>query len=199
MLPPVSYHSLMRITIILSLLAAALGLAACGSSQPNTGGATTDQGNTAAAQAKSLAFSRCMRSHGVPNFPDSPTTGGGGFKLRVTRGSNGTSASVNGVAVNGPAFQSAMTACRSYLPNGGHPSAAQTAKAKAQALAMSRCMRSHGVTNFPDPQFGTGPGGGFGIRIGGAGLDPNSPAFQAAQKACGSIFGGAPTVTKAPG
>ena len=119
MLPPVSYHSLMRITIILSLLAAALGLAACGSSQPNTGGATTDQGNTAAAQAKSLAFSRCMRSHGVPNFPD--------------------------------------------------------------------------------PQFGTGPGGGFGIRIGGAGLDPNTPAFQAAQKACGSIFGGAPTVAKAPG
>ena len=39
-------------------------------------------------------------------------------------------------------------------------------------------MRSHGVPNFPDPQFQTGPGGGFGVRINGAGIDPNSPAFQ---------------------
>jgi hypothetical protein len=186
----------MRITIILSLLGAALGLAACGSSRPNTGGATTSQGNTAADHARALAFSRCMRSHGVTNFPD-PTGSGGGIQIQVQGTPNSTS--VNGVEVNGPAFQSAMQACRSHLPNGGHPSAAQTAKAKAQALAMSRCMRSHGVQNFPDPQFGTGPGGGFGIRIGGAGIDPNSPAFKAAQKACGSIFGGAPTVTKAPG
>ena len=188
----------MRLTIILSLFAAALGLTACGTSRPDTGGATTDQGKSAAAQAQALSFSRCMRSHGVPNFPDTPVSSGGGFRVQVQKGSDGTSASVNGVAVNGPAFQSAMQACRSYLPNGGHPSAAQTAKAKAQALAMSRCMRSHGVPNFPDPQFGTGPGGGIGVRIGGAGIDPNSPTFQAAQKACGKIFGDAPTVAKAP-
>jgi hypothetical protein len=174
----------MRPTISLSLLAAAIGLAACGSSAPNTGGSTSAQGDP----AKALALARCMRSHGVPNFPD-PT--GGGIGLQLSAGPGGTT--VNGVAVNGPAFQSAMQACRSYLPNGGHPSAAQTAKAKARALAMSRCMRSHGVPNFPDPQFQTGPGGGFGIRLKGAGLDPSSPAFQAAQKACGSIFGGVRT------
>ena len=62
---------------------------------------------------------------------------------------------------------------------------------------MSRCMRSHGVPNFPDPKFPSG--GGVGIQLNGNGIDPNSPAFQAAQKACGSIFGGAPTVSKAPG
>jgi hypothetical protein len=54
------------------------------------------------------------------------------------------------------------------------------------------------VPNFPDPQFPSGSGG-FGIRIGGPGVDPNSPAFQAAQKACGKIFGGAPTLARAPG
>jgi hypothetical protein len=132
-----------------------------------------------------------MRSHGVTNFPD-PT--GGRLELQVQKSPNSTS--VNGVEVNGPVFQSAMKACRSYLPNGGHPSAAQTAQAKARALAMSRCMRSHGVPNFPDPQFRSG---GVGIQLNGNGVNPNSPAFQAAQKACGSIFGGAPVVAKAPG
>jgi hypothetical protein len=81
----------------------------------------------------------------------------------------------------------------------GASTAAQTAQAKARALAMSRCMRSHGVPNFPDPQFQNGPGGGVGIRLGGAGIDPNSPAFQAAQKACGSILGDAPVTAKTPG
>jgi hypothetical protein len=183
----------MRLKISLSLVAAVLGLAACGSSRPNTGGATTSQASSAADQAKALAFARCMRSHGVSNFPD-PSGSGGGLRLQIQKTPN--SISVNGVEVNGPAFQSAMTACRSYLPNGGHPTAAQTAKAKAQALAMSRCMRSHGVPNFPDPQFQSG--GRIGIQLNGNGINPNSPAFQAAQKACGSIFGGAPTVAKAP-
>ncbi len=183
----------MRFTIPLSLLAAAVGLTACGSSLSNTGGSTAAQADPANS-GKALQFSRCMRSHGVSNFPD---PSGGELKLQIQKTPNSTA--VNGVEVNGPTFQAAMQACRSYLPNGGHITAAQTARAKAQALAMSRCMRSHGVPNFPDPQFSAGPGGGIGVRIGGAGIDPSSPAFQAAQKVCGKIFGGAPTVTKAPG
>jgi hypothetical protein len=179
----------------LLLVTMVLGVAACGSSTPNAGGSTSAQSDPARA-AQALAFAKCMRSHGVSNFPD-PT--GGELRLQVQKTPNSTS--VNGVEVNGPAFQSAMQACRSHLPNGGHPSAAQTAKVKAQALAMSRCMRSHGVPNFPDPQFQAGPGGGVGIRIGGpgSGINPNSPAFQAAQKACGHIFGGALQTAKAPG
>jgi hypothetical protein len=185
----------MRFTIPLSLLAAALGLAACGSSTPNTGGSTAAQGDPASS-TKLLAFARCMRANGIANFPD-PT--GGVLDLRIQRTPGSTA--VNGVEVNGPAFQKAMQACRADLPNGGQPSAAQTAKAKSQALAMSRCMRSHGVTNFPDPKFQTGPGGGLGvgIRLDGTAVNPDSPVFQAAQKACGKIFGGAPTVAKAPG
>lgn len=175
------------------LLTTAVGLAACGSSGPDTGGSTAAHSDPANA-AKALAFAKCMRSHGVSNFPD-PT--GGELNLQVQKTPGTTS--VNGVEVNGPAFQSALQACRSYLPNGGHPSAAQTAKAKAQALAMSRCMRSHGVPNFPDPQFRTGPGGGIGVRIGGPGMNPNSPAFQAAQKVCGKIFGGPKATARFPG
>jgi hypothetical protein len=60
-------------------------------------------------------------------------------------------------------------------------------------------MRSHGVPNFPDPVFKS-TGGGIGIQIGGAGIDPGSPAFQNAAKQCGSIFGGkGPSLARAPG
>jgi hypothetical protein len=47
-------------------------------------------------------------------------------------------------------------------------------------------MRAHGV-DVPDPQVGSG-----GVKIGGDGIkiNPDDPHFQAAQKACGSIFGG---------
>ena len=43
-------------------------------------------------------------------------------------------------------------------------------------------MRKHGVPNYPDPTFS---GGEMGIQIGGPGDNPQSPAFQNAQKVCG--------------
>ena len=49
-------------------------------------------------------------------------------------------------------------------------------------------MRSHGVPNFPDPSSGGG------IQIpSGSGINPRSPAFQSAQKACFKLSpGGGP-------
>jgi hypothetical protein len=183
-----------RYAILLCLAGAGLSLSACGgTSSPGAGGSTSPQ-DTAANNGKALEFAQCMRAHGVPSFPD---PSGGKIDLRFQQTPNSTS--VNGVQVNGPAFQTAMKSCRSFLPNGGHLTAAQTAEAKSQALAMAKCMRTHGVPNFPDPQFQSRPNGGIGVRISGAGINPNSPAFQVAQKDCGRIFGGAPTVTKAPG
>ena len=49
----------------------------------------------------------------------------------------------------------------------------------AQALKFSNCMRAHGLSNFPDPSSG----GGLNLQLG-SGLNPQSPSFQAAQKAC---------------
>ena len=40
-------------------------------------------------------------------------------------------------------------------------------------------MRAHGVSNFPDPSSG----GGIKL-VPGSGLNPQSPSFQSAQKAC---------------
>lgn len=65
-----------------------------------------------------------------------------------------------------------------------------------QALEFSRCMRSHGLPDFPDPRT---HGGGIGIHIranGKSDLNPNSPQFQAAQKACQSIMGTGPLAEK---
>jgi hypothetical protein len=47
----------------------------------------------------------------------------------------------------------------------------------------AQCMRSHGVESFPDPVNGQLP-----LRVTkGGDLDPNSPQFQSAQRACQSL------------
>jgi hypothetical protein len=126
-------------------------------------------------EAAMLAYAQCMRSHGVANFPDPNGQG-------VIQGS--------GINPGSPSFQAADKACRHVLPNGGQPTAAQQAKALAQALKFSQCMRSHGISGFPDPQ--TQPGGGIAIRLRagqGSDLSPQNPQFQAAQKACQGLIG----------
>ena len=136
---------------------------------------------------KALKLSECMRAHGVPNFPDPNGQG-------VIQGS--------GIDPNSPAFQKAQQTCAKNLGGGlGTRSPAQIAQAQAAALAFSKCMRSHGLPDFPDPQFGSG--GAIRISIGGpgnanSGVDPNSPIFQKAQKTCGSLLPGRAGAKLAP-
>lgn len=122
-------------------------------------------------------FSACMRKNGVPNFPD-PTSSG---NISIGPGS--------GINPDSPSFKTAQKTCRKLLPNGGQPTPAQVAKAQQAALEYSKCMRSHGVTNFPDPTFSNG--GGIGIKIGskGGNLNPDNPTFKAAQQACQGRLG----------
>jgi hypothetical protein len=85
----------------------------------------------------------------------------------------------------------AIAACGSSASAGTNPQGGYSG-----ALKFSQCMRAHGVTNFPDP------GAGGGIQIGGPGsnLNPRSPSFQAAQRACGKYLpfkGGPPHMTEA--
>jgi hypothetical protein len=163
----------------LSLIAAAAGcavvLAACGSSgsQVTGGGATTATGRSSPA-----ALSQCMRAHGLTNFPD-PTAGSGGLGFNgIIRQPDG-SLSVNGIVFNGPALKTAEKACGEYLfPHGPPPQ--PSASQKRAVLAFARCMRAHGVPNFPDPTFGGGP-----KLASAAGINPQSPAFQRAARACG--------------
>jgi hypothetical protein len=65
------------------------------------------------------------------------------------------------------------------------PSPAQRASAQVAGLLFSRCMRSHGVPDFPDP---SGSGGGIGLAFGGGGIDPAAPLFRVAQRTCISFL-----------
>jgi hypothetical protein len=129
--------------------------------------------------ADALKFAECMRSHGVANFPDPNAQGA----IQAT-----------GLDPGSTTFQAASNTCRHLLPNGGQPTPAQQAKALAQAIKFSQCMRSHGITDFPDPQ--SQAGGGISISLHstpGSDLNPNSPQFQDAQKACQSLRIGGPS------
>jgi hypothetical protein len=127
--------------------------------------------------AHMMQFAACMRSHGVTNFPDPNAQG----VISIN--------SSSGLDPSSPQFQQAQQACAKDLPNGGTPSPAQQAQMRQQALAFSACMRSHGLPNFPDPQFGNG--GRVTLRINvRSGIDPRSSQFQEAQKACQSKLPG---------
>jgi hypothetical protein len=177
------------------LLAAAL-LAGCGGSNNNGSGGSTNAssgGNSTISNSAALRMAQCMRSHGVPSFPDQPSSGG---PLGIS-GSNGT-ATINGVTVPQATLQAAFQHCRSELPQGPPLTAAQIAQIRQGALRMAACMRANGVPNFPDPQVTAGPGGhGIGLRIGIAHNGGNqggsasqkadlaqSPAFKSAQQKC---------------
>jgi hypothetical protein len=115
-------------------------------------------------------FSSCMRKHGVQNFPDPNGQG------VIQFGSD------TGIDPNSPTFQSARSACQKILPNGGQPTPAQQAQRQRQMLAFSKCMRAHGIKDFPDPS-----NDGIQIHAGqGSDLNPNNSQFQAAQRACQS-------------
>jgi hypothetical protein len=161
----------------------ALAIASCGSSGPTP----TGFGTTATGDASPFALSHCMRSHGVSNFPD-PTAGPGGEGFNGVVSSPGSATlTVDSITFSGPVFQSAQKACRKLLPGGAGPRPPISAAQRKAAIANARCMRTHGVPNFPDPTFPAG--GGIAIH-GGPGFNPQSPAFTQAAAACGGRFGG---------
>jgi hypothetical protein len=166
------------------VLAVAAGLvlltAACGGSPSaaGSGGSSAGSGGSSQAggspQTGQLAFARCMRSHGVTDFPDS--------------GALGNASPSGDLDPNNPTYRAARQACQSLWPH-VNPDPAQAAQALSDGLKLSRCMRSHGITNFPDPSPHGGPGGHGGFDLRGLGIDLNSPQFQAAQQACQHYLG----------
>ncbi|HEY6315511.1 MAG TPA: hypothetical protein VIY52_32550 [Streptosporangiaceae bacterium] len=115
-----------------------------------------------------LAFAQCMRAHGVPGFPD-PSNGQ--FNLA-------------GINQNSPQFVHAGGICG---PSGGNAGASQQAQNVAQALKFARCMRAHGVTDFPDPTT-NGNGGNNSQSFSASGNE--TAVFQKALATCRPLLSG---------
>jgi hypothetical protein len=126
----------------LALLAAACG---GGNGSGSRGVANVGSSTSASSAASSLAsngplaYSRCMRSRGVPNFPD---PSGSGAVPKETAQQLGVSSS---------RYQTAQTACAHLLPNSGGVSQADIQQMMSGMRNFAGCMRSRGVSNWPDP------------------------------------------------
>jgi hypothetical protein len=123
---------------------------AAASTTENGAASATQSGATSSPQSQLVAYSQCMRSNGVANFPDPQALGGGRFKLTIQRD-----------AANNPRFHAASSACNHLLPKTGPVGQAETAQQYqraqiADALSFARCMRRHGLTRFPDPNAKSG-------------------------------------------
>jgi hypothetical protein len=132
--------------------------------------ASPSQSATVSGEAEALQYAACMRSHGVPDFPD-PTVQNGSVGFSITAG--------DGVDQNSAQYQSARQACSS-LRGGGTANSGSGNLAKE--LKFAQCMRSHGVPDFPDPN----KNGGF---SGTSTLNPSSLTFQNAQSTCMQLSG----------
>jgi hypothetical protein len=111
-----------------------------------------------------------MRSHGVANYPDPDDQG------VITIDSS------LGIDPSSPLFQKALAGCQKLIPAGKTLSPARQQQMKTRLLAFAACMRSHGVPGYPDPTFG--PGGSVSQKTDRRSVDPGSPTFQSAQRAC---------------
>ncbi|HEY2305769.1 MAG TPA: hypothetical protein VGI05_07815 [Streptosporangiaceae bacterium] len=95
--------------------------------------------------SSAVAYSRCVRSNGVPDFPD-PDSSGQIPKEAAVRALR---------AVSDSQARAATYACANLNP-AGQASPVLTAQEQQDYLRAAACMRSHGITNFPDPTFPAG-------------------------------------------
>jgi len=144
--------------MIIAAVGLALLAAACsGSPAPVTAGGTSTSTAESTSSPSAVTYSHCMRSHGVPDYPDPASNG----SLPKT--------SAQSLGVSSSRFQAAQRACQPELPaaTSSQQQARQCLEAGdcpqalvQQMLAADRrfaaCMRSHGVPGWPDPTIGSG-------------------------------------------
>jgi hypothetical protein len=136
-----------------------------------------------------VAFAKCMRDNGVPNFPDPGKNG----QIQLDPNS--------GVDQESAEYRKAQDACKQYIG-----SAARVREDAASQwtiedkIKYADCMRKNGLPSFPDPDKN-------GQMVLPRSIDPESEQFKAAESACSQYKpqnmprggGGAPGGGAAPG
>lgn len=160
--------------VAVATLFVALMVAACGGSPSSTGST-----NSPSADSRALAFSSCMRNHGIHNYPDPNSSGA---TPKETAGQLGVSQS---------RFQAAQSACAHLLPTSD--SGGMTQAQKEHGLNSYRnftgCMRSHGVGSWPEPATDSEGRPIFEIR----GIDPGLPRITTKINECKHLLSQAST------
>jgi hypothetical protein len=179
-------RSPLKITSVVAAGAFSLLTAACGGGGSPTRVASLATTTTTAASGAVTAgssapggelaqYAGCMRSHGFLNFPDQASFGSPAG-IRTAKGEINQISEGQAAA---PRFQSAQRACAKYAPQSQPPTHVSPQQMQ-KLLAVSHCMRAHGVPNFPDPNPITG-------ELSPAGIDTSSPQVLAALGACRSL------------
>ncbi len=181
------HRALLILIPIVAVTALSLLAAGCGGGSARVASVTSSRSadTTTTTQNGLVAFSSCMRSNGVPNFPDPQRFAGGNLKLTIHQ-----------LGTSSPHFQAAMNACNHLLPNGGNESqqSAQQQRIRlADELSFARCMRSHGVARFPDP---SAQGELSVAMVQAQGINVHSPAVLQVVQACLPASHGALTPAK---
>jgi hypothetical protein len=176
------------ITAVMSMLASA-----CSGSGSPSGSGSSPAAGAASTSASGVAFSACMRSHGVPNFPD-PNADGRPLQVDAQQ-----------LGVSDTLYQTAEQACQHLLPADGSlqqrthqcllygdcpPTLVQPLMTLERKYA--ECMRSHGVPNWPDPSI-SAKGGRPVFDLSGSGIDAqstDSPQFRSKDRECRRLTGG---------
>ena len=160
---------------VITVLAAPLAAACSGSPSPAGSGGSPSAGGSAHSPS-AVAYSRCVRAHGVPDFPD-PNGSGDIPKQAVVNAAQQVSAS---------RFQAATAACQRLNPRQapGTLSHPLTAQEQQDYLRAAACMRSHGFPGFPDPAFSAGR---VTVNIP-ASIDTTSRQFSQAAQTCTKLI-----------
>jgi hypothetical protein len=116
------------------IIAATVLLTGCGSTDAST--------PASAGSDPAVQYARCLRSHGLPSFPD-PSLG---HPLTIPPG----------VDTQAPAFRAAQQACAKLIPN-GNSTGNEAASRNAELVKLARCMRANGVPTFADPSSSPPP------------------------------------------
>ena len=161
------------------LVLPALVLAACGSQEasPPVASAARSSTTTISQTHALLLAGRCLRQHGLPNLPDPTIASSGPAKGHAILDKHALLAFPSSV------FTQAVLACHSALEQAGFRGG-QNAAANPQdirdLLAFARCVRNHGIPNFPDPNSQ----GGFNLAGTGINSHQLSPTELAAARTC---------------
>ena len=124
----------------------------------------------AAGRVPAVAYSRCMRTHGVPDFR-TPRSADRQWRRRRSEHPGKRDAS--------PAFKTAQQACAKLAPGGegdGGGAAPVTSQQHREIMQFAATMRAHSVPGFPDPDAT----GIFHL----VNINTNAPAFTTATQKC---------------